>query len=400
MVMSLRALLWVVPVALWVGCSGDTCPPPAVALPSQATTVDWAPNGYASVPAVVGGYQARLILDTAFPQSALSPSAARVLDPSQVGLELGGAKIGPVRMGVLLAEIAEDGVLGADVLHQLPLRFDARARKTEVLPAFVEQGAYTANLDLITSRQCRGTSADSGPAGPFAFVVRAEVEGQPALFVLDTGAHATLVRTSLAEGMFDRARLHGVRVASGFAGVFEATATRARTVSIGTAESPNALIMLAPEIDAELDAISDDLNAARGEGVAPLRVDGLLGWSFLREFEVELIRGASADENRAIRLLRFDTQTHWTREFVGIGIYRSSSETPPGIRVEDFFEGSPAVGILEVGDVIVKVDGVPVAGGSLITSSDGDVELEVVRADAALTVTVPYVDLLPNPPAP
>lgn len=398
--MSLRPLVWVLPVALWVGCSGDTCPPPAVALPAQATTVDWATDGYATVPVVVDGYDARLVLDTAFPQSALTPSSARVLDASKVGLELAGAKIGPVRMGVLLAEIPEDGVLGADVLHQLPLRFDARARKVEVLPAFVEQGAYTADVDLITSRQCRLNNAEGGPAGPFAFVVRAEVEGQPALFVVDTGAHATLVRSSLAEGMYDRARLHGVRVASGFAGVFGATATRARSLSVGTAESPNALIMLAPEIDAELDAISDELNDARGDGVAPLRVDGLLGWSFLREFQVELIRGASADEKRGIRLLRFDTQTHWTREFVGIGIYRSSSDAPAGIRVEDFFEGSPAVGILEVGDVIVKVDGVPVTGASPITSADGDVELEVVRADATLTVTVPYVDLLPDPPAP
>lgn len=394
--MVLRSLVLISASLMSAGCAGDTCSAPDVLLPAEATGVEWFEGGYASVLVRLDGRDARMVLDTAFPQSALSPSAIGGLDASRVDVDLAGAAANDVHMGVLLADIGEDGVLGGDVLHQLPLRFDARRRITEVLPEFVGQGAYAAEVEVVTSRRCRGNTARGGPAGPFALLVDAVVEGRPGTFVIDTGAHATLVRRAIAEELSDRPRLAGLRVASGFAGVFQATATRARTLGVGSADSPNALILSAPEVDEVLDSVGAEYSRALGGG-RQVRVDGFLGWSFLREFEVELSRGASATEGRGIRLLRFDTQTHWTREFVGIGIYRAPSVDPPGIRVDDFLPGSPAVDLLKVDDVIVKVDGVPVTGASPISSSDGDVELEIVRAGATQTVTVPYVDLLPDP---
>ncbi|MGA9522187.1 MAG: PDZ domain-containing protein, partial [Myxococcaceae bacterium] len=209
--------------------------------------------------------------------------------------------------------------------------------------------------------------------------------------VLDTGAETTFLRSSLFEPLTsDRAVLREIRVGSGFAGTFVATATRARTLRIGEHTSTSALVLSAPAVDAELDR----LGSLYGR-----QVDGFLGWSFLREFEVSLALGSASDlTTRALGLERFDTQSHWTREFVGIGIYRSQSEDPPGIKVEGFLDPSPAQAAgLQIGDVIVKVDGTPVSGTDPLRASNEHVELELLRSGQPLTLQVEYRDLLPDP---
>lgn len=237
-------------------------------------------------------------------------------------------------------------------------------------------------------------------------LVRGEVEGRPATFLVDTGAGATFIRTSLMERLGDRASLSGIRVGSGFAGTFDVTATRAKWLSVGDALSPNALVLSGAPVDAELDRLGRLLtpHSAR-RSREDVVVDGFLGWTFLREFEVVFAAGASPTEGRRLGLVPFDTQVHWGRDFVGIGIRRSPSANPEGIRVDGFLSRSPArdAGLLE-GDVIVKVDDFPVQGTTPLTFI-GTARLEVHRNVATeeqpdwqvLSFDVTSADLLPNP---
>ena len=128
-----------------------------------------------------------------------------------------------------------------------------------------------------------------------ALLVEGAVDGRPATFVLDTGAEATFLRAAhFAPLTSDRSVLHAVRVGSGFAGAFLAKATRARSLEVGPHASAGALLLSAPEVDAELDR----LGALYGR-----ELHGFLGNSFLREFEVFL-----AESPRALGLRRFDAQ--------------------------------------------------------------------------------------------
>ncbi len=370
-------------LAIASACSAPTrdCSPSAsVSLPASPVQLPWIEARSSAVQGRLGDRDLTLLLDTGFPQSALSLQAAQGHDLQRVEFDLAGVRVGPLEAKLLLAPLGVDGVLGAELLSQLPLRLDARARVTEVLPAFSAPGVHGRESTLVAV----GALEACDPERPAAMLIEATVEGSPATFVLDTGAELTFVRSTLFEPLtHDRAVLRDIRVGSGFAGAFVATATRARTLSIGEHTSRAALLLSAPAVDKELDR----LGTAYGR-----QVDGFLGWSFLREFEVSLATPA------ALGLQRFDTQSHWTREFVGIGIHRAPSENPPGIRVEGFLDPSPAkLAGVQLGDVIVKVDGTPVSGAELIQAHGERIELELIRDAQSLTLQVEYRDLLPDP---
>lgn len=387
---------------LAAGCGADTCPPPPVSLPAQPQVLAWIEGRTASVPAQVNGADVSLLLDTGFGQTALTAALGERIDLSRVELALGAARAGPMPTGLLFSGFGDDGIVGADVLHQLPLRFDARARTTEVLPRFAEHGAFSSDVRVIAGRRCAGSLAKNGASGPFALLLNAFVDGRQATFVLDTGAQASAVRTSIAEALSERPRLTQVMLATGFAGPITTTATRAQ-VRVADAQSSNAVLLYAAEIDRELDRLGRVYTDVSG-AAAPIRVDGLLGWSYLREFSFDLTRGASPVEGRGIRLSRFEAQDHWTRDFVGIGIYQAPSAEPAGVLVTGFYGTSPASGVLEEGDVIVKANGEVLDGSAPLRTGGTEVVLEVLRKNmdtnetATHTFTIPVQDLLPDPP--
>jgi PDZ domain len=407
-------------------CGRGDCPAPEVHLPSSSQTVAWEDGGYAVVRGEMDDHPVSLLLNTGSSQSAVVPpslDAGFDFNVARLRVEIGGATAEDVYAGILIQRAQPiDGLVGADLLHQIPLSFDARARTTTFFPRFDPPSADTEYVDVVTSDECVSRVID-GAKGPFALLVRGEVEGAPMQWEIDTGAEASFIRQELFDRLTGRARLPDLFVRSGFVGLF-GTATRAREIKAGRVGSPNALVIAAPEIDALLNERTKLFTRQETSG-RTLKVDGILGWSFLREFNVSLTTGESVTRNRGIGLVRFDTQSHWTREFVGIGIYRAASSNPTGIRVLDFLAGSPAkqAGI-EANDVIVKVDGVPVGGDDPITSTGAVVEIEVLRrsdtgvplpdggteppdggfvlADGGVMVPlnfqVGYVDLLPDPP--
>lgn len=401
---SLHLLL--VALLLGAACAEPECPPSPIRLPSIEQSLTWAVPSLPIVSAHIGTRPVELLLDTGFPQSAITPEAAEGHQPARLEIDVGGAHLGPLTAGFLLADFGIDGIVGAESLHRLPHRHDARAMTTTFLPAFSPPGNDGVALELIAAQTCRSGREELGPGGPWAMLVRGEIEGHPATFLIDTGAGATFIRTSLFERLTDRATLSGIRVGSGFAGEFPGTASRAKSLSVGNASSPNALVLAAAPVDAQLDRLGTELTPHSAQrSTRDIVIDGLLGWSFLREFEVSLAHGASATEARSLGLQRFDSQSHWTREFVGIGILRSPSAIPEGIRVDGFLSQSPArdAGLL-AGDVIVKVDDFPVQGTTPL-SFMGSARLEVQRNVGSedeprwepRTFEVVSVDLLPDP---
>ena len=406
--------------AVFGACERRECPAPAVALPPSPQTLGWADRGYGIVPGEMDGHPVALLLNTGFPQTLVVPASQDAgfdFNPINLRVALGGATAEGVDAAILVgSQLPVGGIVGAEVLYQLPISLDARARTTTVFPEFSARTAETAFVKMVTSLACRSQSSDA-PRGPFAMLVSGEVEGTSLTWLIDTGAEASFIRTELLSQLTDRAQLTNLVVQSGFLGPLVGTATRAREIKAGLALSPHALVIASLTIDDLLDRLSQEYTREAGTRARAIRVDGLLGWSFFREFLVDLATGDSADFNRGLALARFDTQTHWTREFVGIGIYPAASLDPTGIRVSGFLSHSPAeqAGLLS-GDVIVKVDGQPVSGGDAINSPDAIVEIEVLRrfdgdgvpdggfvmADGGVlaprTFQVAYEDLLPNPP--
>ncbi len=373
-------------IACGVSCNGtpEGCDAPLpIQVPGMAESHAWTVDGHAIIEADVSGHRARVLLDTGFPFSALGPELARAL--TQEGLPFhvraGTFEAGPLPLRVLSSRLGVDAVLGADVLAYLPLRHDARARTTTFFDGSGAPGPLVPLQRLGGADRCE----------PSAFIVAAHLEGRPVRLLLDTGAEATFLRSGIIDLDDGRATLTALPVHSGFAGLFSATATRVRSLRPGSEPSvENAIALTAPEVDAELDRLSQLYGGAR--------LDGFLGWSHLRELEFTFSANPPA-----LALVRFDTQTHWTREFMGIGILRAPSAEPAGIRVQGFLSTSPAreAGLQE-GDVIVSIDGVPAApAGPIPPPMHGDaLTIEVVRSgsESPLTFSVRYADLLPDPP--
>jgi hypothetical protein len=331
-------------VLLLAAC--DPCPRVPVTLPRDAVTLPWTATGYATTDLDVSGEQVALVFDTAFQRTALtSPRADALISFG------GGGQAGPLSALPLVTPLDARGVLGADVLHQLPLVFDARARTTTVDP-----GAR-ASEPLQSIDACAGAHAPLRVADGFA---------------LDTGSELTLVHSSKFSP--EGPTLEGVRVASGFAGVFFARAFRVKELRVAGATFSNAAVLTAPEIDRELDRWKT--------------LSGYLGWNALREVKVTLTPDAK------LSLDRFDTQDHWKRDFVGVGVLTSRAAS--GLKVDGFLSVSPARDAgLAAGDVIEAIDGKPALEATPPWGAPG-ATLQL-RLAGGKTVAVVVRDLLPDP---
>lgn len=409
--MSLRtSLLTLLTLPALVACfEPPECKPAPVKLPAAEDTLAWVGAGYATVTAKSGALEGAFVLDTGFSQSAVTQDFAQGVDPFALTLELGATQVGPMVAGVL-AVGGIDGVIGSETLHQLPLRFDPLSRTTDILPAFESPLEGAAPLTVIAPNTCREEQPANEPGGPFAFLVRADVEEHPVTFLLDTGASATFLRTEVQNKLTGRPTLSNIRIGSGFSGGFEATATRAKELAIANGVAPNQVVIAAAEVDQELDRLSALLSAAKPAGFeGELRIDGFLGWTFLREFKISMAEGTSPTSGRTLSLQRYGTQFHWQREFLGLGIYstRPGAAEPDGIKVDGFLSVSPAkdAGLLQ-GDILTAVDGVALTADSTITfaartakftyqRNEGDAQTAVWVTKEA---TIGWADLLPNPP--
>lgn len=381
--------------ALAVGCKPPLCPPAHMTPGATESALPWLEPTRPRVEIVQSGATRKAILDTGFPHSRIILSGVdpgfSVVEPS---VALGGATVGPVAFeATTITTPGLDMIVGADALSVVPLVMDARAAQTRILLEFTP-GAGAAPLSRWSSGLCRGDNQQNGAEGPDLFLVEADLDGVPLTFVLDTGADITFVRQSAIPDLPSRPTLSGLPVHTAFAGDFFATITRARSLSVGGQSSAASPVIVGPRIDEALDELRRQFRDP------PERLDGALGWSFLREFEVSLGLGEDAFTARALGLTRFDTQAHWTRDFVGVGIVTAESRVLPGLEIRALLSVSPARDAgLQVGDVILSVNGQPALGLPQPWGQPGEVVQIEHQFPGASAVTVPLTiaDLLPDP---
>lgn len=386
------------------GCQPPPCRRAPVQLPPEAQQLDWQGAG----PPVVAGASdwgdVRLLLDTGTPRtswnltSAAQSASGTKIDLSQARLHFGDAHAGPLSARFFASDFPADVVVGNDVLFQLPLRFDARERTIEVGARFSNAPTSSGtDLELHPAERCSG---GPGQSETYLLSVLAHLEGREVRLVIDTGAQGTFVRQEGLDSLGARPSLSGIEVSSGFAGTFEATARRA-SLEVSGETVPDLALLSSPAVELQLDALSDlARDACDGRtGCQAVRFDGFLGWSFLRQFAVSLSMGATPTTKRRLELRRYSSQTHWSRDWIGLGVRTQLSENPAGLRVVGFLSVSPGrdAGI-RAGDVVVEVDGLPAREASQLSPPLGQtVRITLLREAQPLELSATSAELLPNP---
>jgi hypothetical protein len=218
----------------------------------------------------------------------------------------------------------------------------------------VEAPGTTAPFSLLGG----GESTVTGVPGSVTFprsrvVVTAVIEGETHSLVVDTGSTYVIVRQSVFESLArdGRSTLAGVDTA-GVGASSSASVTRLRSFSVGGEEVSGLVASASTGFDASLDAASQEVGRT---------IDGLVGGSFLRDFYV------TVDYPRTELVLQRYTEgapTFDAFDCVGVLVAEDGA-------VAQVFAGSDAEkqGVV-VGDVIVAVDGTPLAGKGTLAIRD------------------------------
>ena len=364
------------------------CTPP---LPCGTARVEAGPGGEAALlstsrPEVRlqrGAESAVFLLDTGFRRSALGPAGqAAAQSAADEDFALAETRVEADFQPWVAAQAP--GVLGAEVLGQLPLAFSPSEGRLSVGRAFpgVAPGSTPLRRHTVSACDDPGT----------AYTLQAEVEGRAVTWLLDTGAEHTVLRSGVATALAPgRARLAGVVLETAFAGVVRVEALRLSSVALGAGTLHQVVALSGPALDAELDRQSQWLSLAAG---APVKVDGLLGWSALRE-GTTAFQGPPGGPVSALAFSPYPSSP-WPRAFVGVGVALAPEGT--ALRVVSVYTPSPAADAgIAVGDVVLTVDGQPAPGAPVPFAAPGEeVTLVLQRGNERLERTVAVVDLLPD----
>ncbi|MGH7730951.1 MAG: aspartyl protease family protein [Candidatus Eiseniibacteriota bacterium] len=190
-------------------------------------------------------------------------------------LAIGGARSGPMPVGIAAdvdrigAAVGHriDGDIGYDFLKAFRLTLDYRRRVIRLA-----QGDYeVAGAGGASHAEFRFRLA--GPIKPLV-LVPAFVNGRgPHAFVLDTGASATVLSAELAASL--RIETVAAGPMTGAGGLVQAALGRVGSLVVGSAALEDVVVMVA------------DFLAELGQ-VVGARLDGVLGYNFLRHFRVTL----------------------------------------------------------------------------------------------------------------
>jgi predicted aspartyl protease len=269
---------------LLAACAGlPAAPPPACGFVGQ-TTLPFAPVGpFAAVPSSADGTPVMLIVDTGAAETVLSADAAErarvTLDThhivratgiggtasyavGRVGLlQLGAIPVTPAVVTIMPTVPVADGNLGMDILGDVDLDLDFPARRITLHRGRLCPGATppwnTTAIELATAALMPRTA----PPGdrPRQLLVVMELDGEPALAMLDTGAAGSVVARSFARrlGVSDAALAASPAVP--LAGLSPETALgrlwRFRVAGIGTERFSGPLFLVADLPGAHYDVL-------------------------------------------------------------------------------------------------------------------------------------------------
>lgn len=160
-----------------------------------------------------------------------------------------------------------DGDVGYDFLKDYRVTIDYRRRLVRLV-----QGAYDVTGATTRLRSEVGMRL-AGPTKPLVMVPTLVNGRGPYSFAVDTGASATVLSPALADAL-------GIELAespalTGAGGTLNATVGRVATLSVGSATADG------------LGVVVSDFLGPIGEAVGT-RIDGVVGYNFLRGFKVTI----------------------------------------------------------------------------------------------------------------
>ncbi len=320
------------------------------------------------VPLSIDGVSGNAVVDTGSPIVALDPSAFSgatlpdgagtvasmtlgsllIADPSLVGADLVTSPDPTVPM---------DGSLGCGVLCAFIVSLDYRGQTVTFGASSPPSGVEEPGASVAFTLQGGGTATLTDVPGtvqfpPSRILLTTTVEGQTYSFVVDSGSSFVLLREALFTSLVADGRAQIAGVGTAIIGQESSSAvTRVRSFSVGGQEVAG----LVASSDSALEATLDDVASEIGQDV-----DGLIGGSFLRDFYVTVDYPGGA-----LGLRRYTTgaPTYDSFDRVGVTVVPPTTGSSGPMTVAYVFSGTDAAahGVM-VGDVIVAIDGQPLAG--------------------------------------
>jgi hypothetical protein len=260
------------------------------------------------------------------------PKTLLVASTTINGVEVGGQRYVVADIDPFLRRVEGldgiAGVLGLEWFVRMPIRIDyARSRLTFYDPAQFKAGS--------------GTKVAVAKRGRLP-QVRGAIDGLEGMFEIDTGSRGSLTLTPAFVARNDLGKKLAPKIVAitgaGVAGPVRASLARAKSLKLGSVEVPSPIVAL-PKIEGES---------------AKTEVAGNVGFGLMRQFAVtyDLANDALYFE----RYLNFGSPDIADRG--GMWLERGDD----GFKVVDVVTGGPAATAgLKAGDVIVEVNGYPVA---------------------------------------
>jgi hypothetical protein len=251
------------------------------------------------------------------------------------------------------------GIVGCTVLCRASLDFDYRNKQLRI-------GGSPATTATALPFQLEGGGPALAPDGTTIQVpasrarVTGVLEGTRHTFILDTGAEFVVVRTSILSSLTadGRGTLPSTVITAASQNGSTGTMARLRSLLVAGLEVDRIPGMSDTQFDTVLDAASQDAGET---------IDGSLGATFLREFDVTIDY-----PNRTAHFDRYTSRDHIIDWTVRIGIEVGLTPDLKHIGVAQVYPNTDAAKQgMAVGDVIAAIDGVT-------TSTDSD---EIVVLD-------------------
>ncbi|MCC6875837.1 MAG: aspartyl protease family protein [Sandaracinaceae bacterium] len=283
------------------------------------------------------------------------------------------------------------GLIGCTILCPLGVTLDYRASQLAI--GHAAPPADAAAPIEIPFTLAGGGNARYGTSGGTVhtvalprsrILVDAEIEGRPLRLMVDTGASANVLRSSIADSLLADGRGSAVLPVGGMFGTVPGTQFRLRDLTLDGVRLDGAVALAGSAFDRLFDTIGSEVRE---------RLDGVVGGTFLRAFHVDV------DYARRVLVLspyrdlaHVHDEGHQTGLVVDIPAVAAITG---GLTVREVVPGTDAAaqGVL-AGDVVLAVEGVALDGRPpyeaqyLLTGQVGQTRQVQLRDAGTLTLAI------------